>query len=145
MSKYETIRKKYKTLPSLKWVKKNFDVEEDTLEGVRKAIAKRLKTIAEYFETLLLGESYKTFVERSFLSEEQKEEVSKIYKNIQVLLSKEMLLKLERNREMEVKWIIEAKELWEKVKPSLYKIFETIADGWKKYEVRFRKETKYHW
>lgn len=144
--KYETFKKKYPKVPEITWIKRNFELEGSSLEDVIKAIDTKLKKVVDYFEALLLGESYKTFVERSFLSEKDKEILSKLYRELQVLLNEEFLMSIEMNEKKKAEWLAKIKDFWEDAKHEIAKIVEKTIEGWKKRKERIEKrETRYHW
>ncbi|HIQ49729.1 MAG TPA: hypothetical protein EYH56_00890 [Nanoarchaeota archaeon] len=144
--KYETFRKRYPKAPEFAWIKKNFEVEGNSVEDVIKAVNNKLKKVVDYFEALLLGESYKTFVERSFLSEEDKKIVSKLYRELQVLLNEEFLISIEMNDKKKAEWLAKIKEFWNNAKYEIIDIVEKIIEGWKKRKKKIEKrETRYHW
>ncbi len=144
--KYEAFKKKYPKAPSIAWIRKNFEVEGSTLEDVMKAVDSKLKKVVDYFEALLLGESYKTFVERSFLSERDKETVSKLYRELQILLNEEFLITIEGNERKKAEWLLKVKNFWESAKDEICRILEKTIEGWKKRKERIeKKETRYHW
>lgn len=144
--KYEIFKKKYPQVPSLAWLDKNFEVKEKSLEEIIKAVDNKLKKIADYFEAIILGDSYKTFVERSFLSEKDKEIISKIYREIQVLLNEEFLFDVKNEEKSKAEWLKNVKIFWEKNKENIVKIIEKTIEGWKKRKERIEKrETRYHW
>ncbi len=143
--KYEELRKKHKEIPSLKWLKNNFEIEGNEVSDVMKSVYSMLKRIATYFESLLLGESYKTFVERTFLTEKEKEELSKMYRELQILINKELMVCIAMDEDLKAKWFTEVKDFWEKRKGRIIEILEKICEGWKKRKTKIERETKYHW
>ncbi len=144
--KYEVFRKKYSKIPSLEWMKKNFEVEENNVEDVIKAVDSKLKKVVDYLEALLLGESYKTFVERSFLSEKDKEIVSKLYRELQILLNEEFLITIEANERKKAEWLLKVKNFWEDKRREICRILEKTIEGWRKRKEKIEKrETRYHW
>ncbi len=144
--KYEAFKKKYPKIPAISWIKKNFELEGNSVEDVVKAIDSKLKRVVDYFEALLLGESYKTFVERSFLSEKDKEIVSKLYRELQVLLNEEFLISVEVNEKKKAEWLIRVKNFWENAKHEISRILTKTIEGWRKRKERIeKKETRYHW
>ncbi len=142
--RYEKLRKKYRHLPALRELKKNFGIEGSGEEDVIKGISRKLKGIGNYLESLLLGETYKTFVERSFLSKKQKEEASRIYREIQVILTQEFILKLENSEKAKAEWIKSADEFWKRNKDTVLRILKTIVEGWKRRRAKVEKQTSYH-
>ncbi len=143
--KYEELRKKHKEIPSLKWLKNNFEIEGNEVSDVMKSVYSMLKRISTYFESLLLGESYKTFVERTFLTEKEKEELSKMYRELQILINKELMACIAMDEKLKAKWFAEAKDFWEKRKGRIIEILEKICNSWKKRKTKIERETKYHW
>ncbi len=143
--KYEELRKKHKEIPSLKWLKNNFEIEGNEVSDVMKSVYSMLKRIASYFESLLLGESYKTFVERTFLTEKEKEELSKMYRELQILINKELMACIAMDEKLKAKWFAEVKCFWEKRKDRIIEMLEKICEGWRKRKTKIERETKYHW
>ncbi len=144
--KYEDFRKKYPKIPTLKWLKKNFGIEGNSVEDVLKGVDEKLKKVLDYLESLILGESYKTFIERSFLSEKDKKIVSKLYREMQILFNEEFLFSIEMSEKKKAMWLEKIKNFWEDAKDEITKIIEKTIEGWKRRKERIeRKETGYHW
>jgi len=138
---YENLRKKYK-LPEWKWIKIEPDIP--ILVQVRRAMADKLDNLAELLEPLIASsESYRSFLERKMLSQQEKEKIFEIFKQLQSLLWSSDKISFEYDEKEYAEWIIDMKNFWEKIKSELTKLCEKISLGLKEYK-KTETETTYH-
>lgn len=144
---YENLRKKYR-LPEWKWIEKNFifKIEHDIpiLVQVRRAMADKLNNSSELIDPLVASsESYRAFLERKMLSQQEKGMIFEIYKRLQSLLWGSDKISLEYEEREYAEWIINVKDFWEKIKTDLAKLCKKLSLGWKEYK-KTEAETVYH-
>ncbi len=140
------MEKKYKLPPYAK-IKKLFWVEEEEFSEVCKSVTRELRGLSDYFESLITAGYYKTFVERNFLSDREKEWILDVYKQIQIMLIEERIAKLSGSEKEYCKWFNKAVKFWEDILPRLKKLLEKLKTGWKKYKVKINGDEgklKYH-
>ncbi len=144
---YSKLRKKYKKLPSWEWVEKNFffkPEEGPILAEVKHNIFEKLENIAENLESLIsVGENIESFFERRMLTQQERDELFGVYKNLKSLLWACNKISIEYNEKQVADWIVSAKESWEKLKPDIIKFCGKLSTGWKTYK-KSEAETNYH-
>ena len=123
---YEKMEKKYK-LPSFNKIRKMFWIEDekDFLE-ISKTVSREIKNMANYLESLIVIDSYRSFIERSFLDEKDKEIILSIYKNSQIILKEVIIALISGNEKELVKWFKRAVKFWEENINSVRKIFKNF-------------------
>jgi hypothetical protein len=147
MKAYDKLRKKYRKLPSWKWIEKNFEVKRDASENIlieiRKAVIEKFEGICDTIESLLTGETLYAFVERSFISSRKRDEIFETLKKLQALIKEGKKISLEFDEKEHADWISRVKISWEEMKPFLRELFDTLSKGWENYKGR-KKETSYY-
>jgi hypothetical protein len=138
--RYEKLRSKYKNLPSLSWIKENFDSDSDKVKDICRDIASSLRKVEDYIESLILAESFDSYVERGFLSKKEKDRIAEIYKKIRALLVLNLRNIIEKDEEKIAEWICSCKELWEEIRRELPPILEKIASGWRKKKIKMERD-----
>lgn len=145
---YPRLKKKYKKLPSIDWIKENFpfspEQEMPILVQIGKAVNEKLNSVIETIESLISGgESYRSYFEARMLSREEKEKLFDVYRNLQELVWGSNKFSIERKEKEYVEWLINLKERWEKLKPLITKFCEKMETSWKEYK-KETASTAYH-
>lgn len=144
---YSKLRKKYKKLPSWGWVEKNFCFKPEDgpiLAEVKHNIFEKLESVAEDLESLIsVGENIESFFERKMLTQQERDELFDVYKNLKSLLWSCNKVSIEYSEKQAAEWIVSAKESWEKLKPDIIKFCDKLSTGWKTYK-KPETDTSYH-
>lgn len=145
---YLKLKKKYKKLPSIDWIKENFpfspENEMPILMQIGKAVNEKLNSVIEMIESVISGgESYRSYFEVRMLSKEEKEKLFDVYRNLQELVWGSNKFLIERKEKEYAEWLTNLKSRWEELKPLIAKICEKIEKGWKEYK-KETASTAYH-
>ena len=138
-SAYVELKNKY-ALPEFEKLAEDFDIEKIGEKSgflareIRRTINEKLAAYLHLFETLINPASPPLFVFSLLrgLTEEDKEKIRGIYKKISRLQIEIMKLDTIYSEESETNFIKESFNLWQELKPEIYKIIETLEEGFDK-------------
>jgi hypothetical protein len=148
-AEYSKLRKKYKKLPDWEWLGKNFKIkmEEDghILDQIRCSVVEKLDMMAHSIIEPIIGggENYCCYYERGMLTPVEKEQMFEVYKVLQSLLWKSNSIAVDFDEKDAAEWLIDVKEKFEEVSPTLVKLCEKLSEGWGSYK-KHEVETAYH-
>lgn len=136
-SSYEKFREKY-DLPSyeeLNWEYEIGDIEEDELviRNIRKKVTEKIEHTANILSGIIQPDTeISSLHEISFFTEEEKQDVIKLYKKLMYYYRWASVLNVDDTEELNAKYIKDANEKLKEMKPKLLKIFEKLKESWTK-------------
>lgn len=145
--KYAELKKKY-GLPDWKWIEKHFFFKPETgvpiLAQVRKRVHEKLCDISWLLEPLIgSGESYRSYIERSMLTAEEKRKVFAVFKEIMSLIWESEALNVSYDEKAYAAWLKKVKAVWDRNAGTITGLCRKLSEGWKRY-TRKETNTTYH-
>ena len=134
---YESLRKKYK-LPEFKKLDSMFEIS--AIEGgkfltrdIRRRIFDILENYSKSIEGILYPETtLNSLYESRFFSDNDKERIFKLYKELMTLQKRALLVSTLDSEKEDVNFIIDVFEGWDSIKTELNGIFEKLKKAWEK-------------
>ncbi len=149
LERYRKVQERF-NLPKFNDLKDTFQFEIDKEDGmfdqIRIEISERLFTFTEkIIEPIIAGsDSFCCLFEQNMLTDEEKNDLFRLYKKIQVLKWENNLLLTHPNEKKTMTWIAEAWSFWNnELESRLIEICKKFSNGWE-YLVFENKETYYH-
>jgi hypothetical protein len=143
---YEAIRNKHRQLPTFEILDTEFEIsrlEDDKflLRGIRLTIGEKLAFIAHMLGEILhpTEAGYASIREMSTFSDEDKNQISELYKKIMYFERWSLELTIQDSEELNVKYIEDIMKIWPTIKSSSLKCFRKIKESWTKETAK--KET----
>jgi hypothetical protein len=143
---YEAIRNKHKQLPTFELLDTEFEIsrlEDDKflLRSIRLTIGEKLAFIAHMIGDILHPSEagYAALREMVIFSDEEKVQISELYKKIMYFERWSLELTIQDGEELNVKYIEDVMKQWPTIKAATLKNFRKIKESWTKETAK--KET----
>ncbi|MEM3074976.1 MAG: hypothetical protein QW727_03485 [Candidatus Pacearchaeota archaeon] len=136
---YKTIQKKY-DLPPFKYLDENFDISKydwnknTFLRDIRKMIENKFYTTLQFIELLLNpsnGSMFHFFLVNG-MNGIEKSTLKNLFENLGEIEINSIALDINFDEKKEAEFIKNSCKSWEKIKPELEKIIDSIKSNWKK-------------
>jgi hypothetical protein len=149
LERYKKMQERF-NLPQLKELKDTFKFEIENEDGIfdqiRNGISDRLFAFTEkIIEPIIAGsDSFCCLFEENMLTDNERNDLFRLYKKIQVLKWENNLLLTHPNDKETMKWIRKAWNFWNsELEDKIIKICKKFSVGWECLEIE-NKETTYH-
>ena len=149
-AEYKKLKKKYKHLPDISWIKSRIRIEYEegglpAIEQLRIAIDHKLTFFARNIIEPIVStnESFCCWFERKMINESEKKVLFENYKKMMSLLWRHTNLNLVSSEKSQADWIADVKKYLDANEKEMERIFDKISVGWKEYK-KIDSETAYH-
>jgi len=148
---YEILRKKY-NLPSYKELDEEYELLyfqsvleiKYPLRFIRRRIIDKVNGFIHFFQNILhpINSNLISLEESSFLTEEEKQGVVHLVKNLLILERESLLLDIDHQEKKDAEFIQRAHKQWLGYKHNVLEYISKIKEGWKK-ETRTNPDNHY--
>ena len=149
LERYKKMQERFK-LPRLNELRDTFKFDIEKKDGmfdqIRLEISDRLFTFTEkIIEPIIAGsDSFCCLFEQNMLTDEERNDLFRVYKKIQVLKWENNLLITHPNEKEAMKWIRKTWNFWNnELENKIIKLCKKLSVGWECLEFE-NKETNYH-
>lgn len=139
MSTYESLRKKFKELPSFNLINKEFEIgvlekRRPVLKQIVKKILEKIQLAIDFLESIVLPDSTSVIeiYESEYFNQKEKEDIFKLLQQLIILQKELQIAELALDESIEAKAIAKVSKAYPEIRKAILNYLEKAKACWEK-------------